>query len=229
MTDNISYELDKKSIDTKYVLRKQATLCSGYSNLLKELCDHANIDCQIVDGYAKSFPDHIGKFKTTNHAWNVVNLNNNWYLVDATWAAGSVNKRTFIKRFNEFYFLPNPEEFIFSHLPVKSKWTLSEKVFTKEEFEMMPIYTAAFFELGIQEIEKVKGEVDNKFVYKFEAKTPIVFSSYQFNNKKEYRDFEMPEIDGIYHINIDFDEKDKGACYIYLNHQWVLTLLVKEN
>jgi hypothetical protein len=228
VTDNISYGFDNERIDSKYVLRKKSSVCSGYSTLLKELCDHVNVNCEIVNGYAKSFPEHIGKFRTTNHAWNAVELNGKWYLVDATWAAGFVNRKQFSKRFNEFYFLTNPDEFLFTHLPSNPKWTLTEKAFSKEEFEMMPIYHQSYFELGIEEADKIKGESGRRFVYHFKSKTPIVFSSYKFENKKEFTSFEMQENDGVYQMEINFEEGEHGTCYIFLNHQRVLTLIVNQ-
>ena len=52
------------------------TVCMGYSKAFKYLCDLESIPCVIVEGLLKS----------TNgaHAWNMVLLDNEWYVVDVT-------------------------------------------------------------------------------------------------------------------------------------------------
>ena len=50
---------------------------------------------------------------------------------------------------NGFYFLTNPEEFIYNHLPNESKWQLLSRPVTKDEFEQMAYLKQPFFEFGI--------------------------------------------------------------------------------
>lgn len=46
-------------------------VCQGYAFALKYLCDEANIPCTVVT--------------SSTHMWNLVKLNENWYIVDTTW------------------------------------------------------------------------------------------------------------------------------------------------
>lgn len=57
------------------VFLKGRAVCEGYSKALKLLCDRAGIPCKSVFGVANG----------ENHSWNYVQLDDQWYLVDATW------------------------------------------------------------------------------------------------------------------------------------------------
>lgn len=50
------------------------TFCQGYAAAYKVLCDKANLDCVMITGLKAG----------GNHSWNVINLNNKWYIVDVT-------------------------------------------------------------------------------------------------------------------------------------------------
>jgi len=78
LTENCTYiESGVENIDTAYgcLVDKNAN-CEGYSKAFKYLCDESNIPCVVTVG--KSFDG-------TNHAWNQVQLNGEWYNADITW------------------------------------------------------------------------------------------------------------------------------------------------
>ena len=59
----------------------------------------AGLECQKLGGQAKGAGYYPGCFNPQRlsdgpgaHAWNAVKLRGEWYLSDATWAAGSVGK-----------------------------------------------------------------------------------------------------------------------------------------
>ena len=59
----------------------------------------------------------------TDHAWNAVEIDNHWYLMESTWGAGHLNEQnTFKRKLNSYYFLPRPNEMIYHHLPEDEKW-----------------------------------------------------------------------------------------------------------
>ena len=51
---------------------------------------------------------------------------------------------------NEFYFLPNPEEFIYTHLPNDDKWQLLARPVTVQEFQEMVYLKPPFFDLNLR-------------------------------------------------------------------------------
>lgn len=55
-------------------------VCDGYSGAYKYLLQKAGIQCLILAGHAGDTEETAG-----NHSWNIVNLDGEWYEVDATW------------------------------------------------------------------------------------------------------------------------------------------------
>jgi transglutaminase/protease-like cytokinesis protein 3 len=102
------------------LVEHRRTVCTGYAYLLRELCSYAGINCVIVDGYGKT----SRKSKYPNHSWNAVQLNNKWYLCDATWGSGVVNMTNleYEKDYKEIYFLTDPVVFARTHEPLDKAW-----------------------------------------------------------------------------------------------------------
>ena len=94
------------------VLKK--AVCIGYAKTFREMCRLIGVEAFVVEGFPK---DANGTVERQGHAWNVVKLNNNWYLVDATWDAetGVAPKK---------YFLTAPSVFSQNHLPHDPMWQL---------------------------------------------------------------------------------------------------------
>lgn len=63
------------------LLDKMST-CNGYGIMYKELLDRQNIKCTHISGYYKS---DISSPKEGQHAWSVVTIDNNSFLVDIIW------------------------------------------------------------------------------------------------------------------------------------------------
>lgn len=73
-------ELGKEQIRTPYgALVKGYAVCEGFSRAFKAIMDSQNIPCVEVVGYVAN--DNGGY---ESHAWNYVQLNSKWYLVDST-------------------------------------------------------------------------------------------------------------------------------------------------
>ena len=108
------------------LLKEHKTICTGYAYLLKELAFHAGINCRIIDGYGRTPQANVGGNGIANHSWNAVQLNQQWYLADATWSAGAVDpmQQKFIRQFSDTYFLTPAEAFALTHYPLDSAWLL---------------------------------------------------------------------------------------------------------
>lgn len=129
------------------LLKEQKTVCTGYAYLIKELSNYANIKCEIINGYGRTIEDNIGKLSTVNHSWNAVQLNNKWYLCDATWSSGvyDLNEYKFEFNYNDGYFLTNPDLFAKNHYPLDAKWLLTTEQISIDNFLNGPIvYGEAF-------------------------------------------------------------------------------------
>jgi hypothetical protein len=131
----------------KNLLDKQRSVCSGYSYLLKEMCVYAGLSCVIVDGYGRTAQANIRGSGIANHSWNAVQLNNKWYLCDATWSAGAydTDMMRYVKKFDSSYFLPDPSLFVRNHYPLDPSWMLLYNKPTLKAFLNRPlVYSSAF-------------------------------------------------------------------------------------
>ena len=83
LIDNIDYDttLAKKNIYDIYgALVQKSCVCEGYAKAFKYLIDQMEIPCVMVIGQATNTNG-----QTENHAWNYVQIENNWYAIDCTW------------------------------------------------------------------------------------------------------------------------------------------------
>ncbi len=149
---NDSLELNKwnKSFSIqvfKKLAKEKKTICTGYAYLVKNLANLANINCEIIDGYARNENSVESELKFPNHSWNAVQLNNKWYLCDATWSSGNydLNSYTFEYKYNDGYFLADPELFSKNHFPNEDSWfLLNEKPILFEFLKAPLLYGEAY-------------------------------------------------------------------------------------
>lgn len=155
--DNIAYDSDMyfsgriSKQDSASVLKKQKAVCSGYSNLMADMCNLAGVEAIVIDGYSKGF-GYTGKLgDKSDHAWNAVKKSGGWQLIDVTWDAGYLDYKAFIKQYSTQWFSLTPLQFIYSHLPLESEMQLlpKEKQRSKEMFVKEPYLSGVFFENGL--------------------------------------------------------------------------------
>jgi hypothetical protein len=106
-------------------------VCDGYADLVYQLGTAAGLKIEMIEGYGKGFEYSTGKTPgSANHAWNAVWLDGRWFLMDATWDAGAVDKRTrqFVRNQRGLhYFLADPSFFATSHFPTQPRWQLQNR------------------------------------------------------------------------------------------------------
>jgi len=146
MADNVKYSLHtvnsrSMSIETRLkkqeparVLKSKRAVCEGYSNLFEALCEASGIHSVIATGYTK-LPD--GKIAPVGHAWNLVKVDGNWRLIDATWGAGGVDGSNgkYVKSLSDEFFLTHPKEFVQHHLPHDPLFQLMSNPVSYETFK----------------------------------------------------------------------------------------------
>lgn len=132
-----------RKVSFQALLENQKTICTGYAYLVSELSSLANIECEIVNGFARTSMINVETLFTPNHSWNAVKLNGKWYLCDPTWASGVPNATTnrFEFNYNDGFFLANPQLFAINHYPIDEKWWLLDKDQpTFENFLEAPVF-----------------------------------------------------------------------------------------
>ncbi|WP_461587917.1 transglutaminase domain-containing protein [Winogradskyella sp.] len=165
-----SYETEAEllQIQMKYaedVLKNKSAVCEGYSQLLKFTLRNLNINCEVIDGYAKTEIKEIGRVNhQDNHAWNAVYLDNKWQLMDATWSTGNEYGNPGHFELDDAYFLTNPEDMIWSHFPSDKKWQLIDEPVSKLAFFYAPIIHHGYYDSGLVLSEMKGNKKSEKFI-----------------------------------------------------------------
>ncbi len=159
IAQNISYDFENylkgrlPDQSTAKVLESGVAVCNGYSNLFDSLAELAGLKTKIIRGKTKGYSYATqGKSGLIGHTWNAVNINGNWYLLDAAWGAGYLDGETkrFVRSFEDHYFLTAPDKFIFDHFPNNKRWQLLAEPLTKSQFNQLPYLRPNFFVAGLK-------------------------------------------------------------------------------
>lgn len=120
----------------KTLIDDHKTLCTGYAWLVKELSRRAGIRCEIINGYGRRMGSNVNSPAFANHSWNAVLLNGRWHLCDPAWSAGVIDltTQTFKFKFEDAYFLTDPEYFIRNHYPLDTAWAFVDHVPDLDQF-----------------------------------------------------------------------------------------------
>jgi Transglutaminase-like superfamily len=120
-------------------LDSRMSSCDGFSTLFADLAKHAGVEVQTVLGYVKDgFHQRGEAFTDTNHAWNAVRLDGQWYLIDSTWGAGFDDGKQFVRKFDAFYFLTPADHLHLSHLAKDPAQRFGRSAKNTADFAAMP-------------------------------------------------------------------------------------------
>lgn len=142
----------------RQAIKSKKAVCYGYANLFKTLCNLTSMECEVINGTAKTRLIDIGQHPgDINHAWNAVKIDNEWKLIDATWGAGYLDVTTgkFIKEYTSMYFCADPELFFLKHYPEDLEWMLIKK--TPDDFAKLPLYYRTYFNSKVDLVEPREG------------------------------------------------------------------------
>lgn len=94
--------------DAYGVIVEGKAVCEGYARAFNLLCRKFNIDCVNISGTSES----------TEHMWNTVLLDNNWYNVDVTWDDPD-SKEEELSVFKYAFLNMSDDMFLLNHKPSK--------------------------------------------------------------------------------------------------------------
>lgn len=196
--DNIAYDAPSffagRIPDQNYkaVLTSRLAVCAGYANLFKKLCDLKGIPCTVVSGYSRGYGSSVFSYENPdnpNHAWNIVTINQKYYLVDTTWDAGYLEAGGFKKYYGTGYLFADPLAFLHSHYPSDSKNQLLNTPIDARSFSLLPALNSIYFSTGIVSLTKLErvNRFGNDFSLKFKIpeKADLKFSIYNSLNGEE--------------------------------------------
>lgn len=173
LTKNIRYDDEgfntNKNSDysAEGVLKSRKAVCEGFSNLFYALGKHMNLPIEKVIGYSKGYGYTTGQtFSDTDHAWNIIKINGQWRVFDATWGEGSgksvKGKLVSKKDFDNYWFNVSPYEAIFTHLPQNKAFLNVQPAIDLKIFENLPYIEPAYFEIGFDGTTTYRNVCNNK-------------------------------------------------------------------
>ena len=213
------YKREKRT--AQRTLNKSKGICGDYSILYKRLCDLLHIDCRYITGYAKTEPKYIGTKYGGKHAWNAVHINDEWKLIDVTWAAGKDDV-------DSFYFFTKPDKFAYNHYPKDKSWLLTDC--SKEEFASYPLFSSRFLSSGIEIEQPTKGviEVSKQDKLKFSIKNISQSDAIAYSYKSQkYQTRIMPKQDSErLQFEIPLSKRRVDYLHLYIDYSLAATYKV---
>ncbi|XP_062602116.1 uncharacterized protein LOC134263747 [Saccostrea cucullata] len=214
-----------------------------YDEFFQTLCTYAGLKAKNVDGCVRNTIKYeVGKdFMEQRKSWTAVLLDGNWRLLDVRWICeaaygvaktnwrliedekGKVDTSKAIKenrntfktqcRFREFYFLTDPEIFIYDHFPDDSKWQLLARNVSYKEAKEMAALRADFFrnKMVLRTHPKCITESDDGIVklnigLQEDTRMSFVYKLYRSKNSKMPIDPSRKELDRYVFMERDIDE-----------------------
>lgn len=220
----------------KKLVNEHKTVCTGYAALIRELCRHASIPCEVVNGYGRTAQGNVGGEGIVNHSWNAVKLDDQWYLCDATWSSGVIDpeQKTFIKEYSDSYFLPSPAIFARNHYPLDTAWLLTVQKPALNEFLHAPlIYRAALdhqafpvypetFNVDVGKKEPVHFRFKSHNLIK-QAELQIVKGSDITTTSPDVYEYDKD----LYAVDYAFPRKGTYVVHLLIDKDYVFTYTVK--
>lgn len=189
----------------------------SYTAFFALLCRAAGMPCVIVRGVGKSAGYDVGEqdMSQMTSTWNAVYVDGQWRLVHAFWAMVGLegfnkggwtkveqggkavrqkeqaNKGKTVFMCEEFWFLANPDEFIYFCRPQTVEWQLLKSPWTMDKFVNVPHFTMNYFQSGLtlvsehSAILKCKQVCDVNFVHSETVKAELDYELFFDEHKSK--------------------------------------------
>jgi hypothetical protein len=157
--DTLTIWSSGNEMTARKVLKRRMAICDGYSKLFVTMCEYAGLRSEIITGYARNSSGRAERFRT-NHAWNAVMVDSNWYLVDVTWGSGYLNyANQFVQKLEERYFLADPLDFYSEHYPDDRSMAFLPNPPEYREYRNAPYRFKTFVKYQVEQLFPDKGEI----------------------------------------------------------------------
>ena len=212
---------------SKRVLSKGKAVCEGYSILFLKTCNFLNIKTIYVNGLGKQRFEEIGDtFDTSLHSWNIVEIENEKFLIDVTWAKGSLTRDKFRYEYN---FLTPPELFIKNRYPRNYEYSLLKNKISKRYFIYSPLFymnksinNTKLISPLIGILEKSKNQ-KQKFIFE---SSDLIYSIHYSSGNRVYEIKNYQQNENQIEFEFDFTNKDIEKFTILFNYKPVLTFKI---
>jgi hypothetical protein len=137
VTANIRYDRDSanqinlgadQQAKITAALRRRKGVCENFAAIFNDIALKTGLKSFVVNGYVKQ----SGSVDKSGHSWCALFIDGNWTLYDPTWDVGHGN--------NSKYFMAQPSEFIYSHMPYDPLWQLLNYPISHQQFYSGNVY-----------------------------------------------------------------------------------------
>ncbi|XP_019621801.1 PREDICTED: LOW QUALITY PROTEIN: uncharacterized protein LOC109468031 [Branchiostoma belcheri] len=140
---NMQFPSEPKEDSPEWHLKEIKEKREFHSALFSQLCSHAGLEHEVVNGYTKGVRCLPGTaLQGTDHrgSWTLVLLDNRWGIIDTSWGShhmidDDMKELEEVYSVEEFYFLPDPSRYIISHYPDVDNMQLLPKPISLPDFE----------------------------------------------------------------------------------------------
>ncbi|MBN2527697.1 MAG: arylamine N-acetyltransferase [Deltaproteobacteria bacterium] len=145
------------------VNRTQSGVCAGYAKLFEAIAKSAGFKCKFIVGRVRK---EDGNIDGDAHAWNAIEIDGRWHLVDVTWDSAHAQRNQKMTKYGTDYLFTPPAVFALDHFPDKSKWQLLETPLSRGDFIRQPMMTAAFHKQKMSLVSPRRSQVtvDNELI-----------------------------------------------------------------
>ena len=206
------------------VFSSRKSVCEGYAQTFKKLCDLLGIRAVVIKGYARNNGNAIGTLPTgSNHAWNAVYLDAEWKLLDATWAAGYEFNGQWKKQFTPYFYFPQPAVLLQSHFPENAQWQLVQEPVSKKDFSLQPLIDIGFFAKNLTLLTPHTGILPPKLIdFQIKGLTKDHVVGYLLKGQKYGTRVPVRIKNGIGSFSIALNGKKQDALSIFIDSELVL-------
>lgn len=124
----------RKAQDPQAVFARRTAVCEGYARLFAELGKHTGDQIAYVVGDVR---ESNGAMAPVGHAWNAVEIDGQWYLVDVTWDDPTSLDGGGDNYVTSYLFIP-PSIAVLDHFPEDERWQLLEQPLSRGDFLRQP-------------------------------------------------------------------------------------------
>lgn len=204
-------------------------VCHGYSALFNEVMNKLGIESKLIVGNLKCNPSQIGAKLETNHAWNIVKIDDQYKFIDCTLAAGTISSKTnkFSLDYNDSYFFTDPELFYLNHYPKEEEWLLVKNK-TKSDYQKLPLFFAAYLNYSPNLILPLIGKLSSEEEFKIllnQFDYERDYLQFFFSNEKSRTKIEISP--NQENVSISLLNKKNQVLYLFINSKPLAAYLVE--
>ncbi|MCA9681329.1 MAG: hypothetical protein KC457_03970 [Myxococcales bacterium] len=143
--------------DAQTTFESRRSVCAGYANLFAALVQESGGRAVVVVGDARSTLED--QMRGPGHAWNAVEVEGEWVLVDTTWDAGYKIDGAFAFVYSTDYLFVPAEVMGLTHMPDDPGWQLRAQPLERGEFLRQPVLNPGFFAEGFDLISPTRSPI----------------------------------------------------------------------